>query len=41
MLVPRAVEVQLRYVESAEIEIPVEVQLTVTVPQKKWNHKYT
>jgi hypothetical protein len=36
----QVVEVQLRDAELAEGDVPVEVQLTVMVPEKKWNHKY-
>jgi hypothetical protein len=25
---------------TSEIYVPVEVKLTVTVPEKRWNHKY-
>jgi hypothetical protein len=37
--VVHVVEVQLRDVEVVEVQVPVDVQLTVTMP-KKWNHKY-
>jgi hypothetical protein len=40
VLVVQVIEVQLRDTELAEAEVPVEVQLTVMVSKKKWNHKY-
>jgi hypothetical protein len=40
MLMVQVVEVQLWDVEPVEVEVPVKVPLIVTVPKKKWNHKY-